>query len=70
MAVAETAKDFMLAKVFFALASDDVKIVLKRMIKRNIKEIAILDDQKRIIADCTMIDLLKHYKGRKDQNLF
>ena len=70
MAVSETAKDFMLDKMFFALTSDDVESVLKRMIKQNIKEIAILDDEKRIIADFTMIDLLKHYKNAKGRNLF
>jgi CBS domain-containing protein len=65
MAVSETAKDLMLEKTLFALTSDDVESVLKRMIKHNVKEIAILDDEKRIIADLTMIDLLEHYKNAK-----
>jgi len=51
------------------MTSDDVESVLKRMIKHNIKEIAIVDDGKKIIADFTMIDLLKHYKNAKGQDL-
>ena len=62
MAVSETAKDFMHENALFALVTDEVEDVLKRMIKNNIKEIAILDSQKRVIADLTIIDLLKHYK--------
>jgi len=45
-----------------ARVTDEVENVLKRMIKNNVKEIAILDNQKRVIADLTIIDLLKYYK--------
>jgi CBS domain-containing protein len=62
MAVSETAKDFMHENVLVAQVTDDVEDVLKRMIKNNVKEIAIIDSRKRVIADLTIIDLLKYYK--------
>jgi CBS domain-containing protein len=61
MAVSETAKDFMYENALVALITDEIEDVLKRMIENNIKEIAILDSRKRVIADLTIIDLLKYY---------
>jgi CBS domain-containing protein len=69
MAVSETAKDFMHENVLVAWVTDDLEDVLKRMIKNNIKEIAILDSEKRVIADITIIDLLKYYKRRMGKEL-
>lgn len=43
--------------------------MLERMIKKNVKEIPILDDEKRVVADLTMIDLLKHYKYVKGPDI-
>jgi len=62
MAVSEKAKDFMHENALVARVTDEVEDVLKRMIKNNVKEIAIVDNQKRVIADLTIIDLLKYYK--------
>jgi CBS domain-containing protein len=62
MAVSETAKDFIHENALVARVTDDVEDVLKRMIKNNVKEIAILDSENRVIADLTIIDLLKYYK--------
>jgi CBS domain-containing protein len=69
MAVSETAKDFMHENVLVARVTDDVEDVLKRMIKNNVKEIAILDSEKRVIADLTIIDLLKYYKHHMGKEL-
>ena len=69
MAVSETAKDFMHENALVARATDEVEDVLKQMIKNNIKEIAILDSQKRVIADLTIIDLLEYYKHRMGKDL-
>ena len=69
MAVSETAKDFMHENALVARVTDEVEDVLKRMIKNNIKEIAILDRRKRVIADLTIIDLLKYYKRRMAKDL-
>lgn len=69
MAVSETAKDFMHENALVARVTDEVEDVLKRMIKNNVKEIAILDSEKRVIADLTIIDLLKYYKRRMGNEL-
>ena len=69
MAVSETAKDFMHENALVTRVTDEVEDVLKRMIKNNVKEIAILDSEKRIIADLTIIDLLKYYKHRMGKEL-
>ena len=70
MAVSETAKDFMHENALVAQVTDDVEDVLKRMIKNNVKEIAIVDSDHRVIADLTIIDLLKYYKRFTDSELF
>jgi CBS domain-containing protein len=59
IATAETAKDIMLENPVFAIEDEDVELVLKRMIDANVKEIAILDSEKKVIADITMLDLLQ-----------
>ena len=58
MAVSEIAVHFMQREPQFAVASEDLQNVLQRMIKYNIKEIPIVDDEKRIVADITIVDLL------------
>lgn len=59
MITAETAKDIMQKRPLFALQSEEVGNVLKRMIESNVKEIPILDEDRRVIGDITMLDLLK-----------
>ena len=59
MITAETAKDMMQKKPVFAKKEEEVGEILKRMIESNVKEIAILDDERKVIGDVTMIDLLK-----------
>jgi CBS domain-containing protein len=69
MVVSETAGDFMQKEPMVTMLSDDVEAVLQRMIDHNVKEIPILDDEKRVIADLTIVDLLKHYKCIKGPDL-
>ena len=59
MVTHETAKDIMLKKPVVASEEEEVELVIKRMIDANVKEIAIINDDKKIIADVTMLDLLK-----------
>lgn len=59
MITTEMAKDIMEKHPLSATEDEDVEVVLRRMIERNVKEIAVLDKEKRVIADITMIDLLK-----------
>jgi CBS domain-containing protein len=69
MAVSETAGDFMEREPMVATLSEDVEAVLQRMTKNNVKEIPILDDEKRVVADLTIVDLLRHYKSVKGTDL-
>jgi len=59
MVTHETAKDIMLKKPVVASEGEEVELVIKRMIDANVKEIAIINDERKIIADVTMLDLLK-----------
>lgn len=59
MITTETAKDIMQKNPIFAGEDEDVEVVLKRMIGKNVREIAVVDKGKRVVADVTMIDLLK-----------
>ena len=69
MVVSETAEHFMQREPLFTVGSEDIEDVLERMIKKNVKEIPILDDEKRVVADLTMVDLLKHYKSVKGPDI-
>jgi CBS domain-containing protein len=62
MITAEIAKDIMNKGLIYATNEDDVEAVIKRMIKAGVKEIAVLDGEKRVVADLTMLDLLKYYQ--------
>ena len=55
----ETAKDIMLKKPVIASEEEEVELVIKRMIDANVKEIAVITGERKIIADVTMLDLLK-----------
>ena len=58
MVTHEIAKDIMLKKPVVASEGEEVELVIKRMIDANVKEIAIINDERKIIADVTMLDLL------------
>ena len=62
MAVSEKAEHFMQRSPQFAVASDDLQEVLQRMIKNNIKEIPIVDEDEKVFADLTIVDFLNHYR--------
>jgi len=59
MATHETAMDIMLKNPVTATEEEDVELVLKRMVDANVKEIGVLDKDGQLIADITMLDLLK-----------
>jgi len=61
MITAETAKDIMNKGVISATGEDDLDVVIKRMIKTRVKEIPILDKEKKVVTDLTMLDLLQYY---------
>jgi CBS domain-containing protein len=54
--------------VLFATGEEKVIAVLKKMIRRNVKEVPVLDKENKVIADFTMLDLLKfitHSRARE-----
>ena len=59
MITAERAKDIMQKNPVVATEEEEVGIVLKRMIRTNVKEMPVLDGEKKVIADLTMVDLLR-----------
>jgi CBS domain-containing protein len=65
MITTETAKDIMERHPIFTTQGQDVEGVLKRMVEKNIKEIAVLDSEKRLVGDVTMIDVLKFQLDRR-----
>ncbi len=60
MITAESAGDIMLRETISATAADDLETVLKRMLGANVKEIPIIDAGGRVIADMTIVDLLRY----------
>jgi CBS domain-containing protein len=59
MITAETAKDIMKRKTIVATENERVGMVLKRMIRAKVHEMPVVDDEKRVVADITLIDLLR-----------
>ena len=59
MITSETAKDIMQKNPVVTTEEEKVEIVLRRMILTNVKEIPVLDKEKRVVADLTIVDLLK-----------
>jgi CBS domain-containing protein len=60
MIVTKTADDIMRRNVLFTTENEEVGAVLKKMIHANVKEIAVVDVDRRIVGDITMVDLLQY----------
>lgn len=58
MALAETAIDYIDRPVVSAKLSDNIEPVLTNMLKASIKEIPVVDDQGKLVADLTLVDIL------------
>ncbi len=50
----ESAKDLMIKKPLHARESEEVEAVLERMIGKRVSEIAIVDDEGKVVADLTI----------------
>jgi len=55
----ESAMDLMSKKPIHAREDEDVETVLERMIGRRVPEIAIVGEEGKVVADLTLLDLLK-----------
>lgn len=64
MITSETAGHLMKKGVVTADVEDDVEEVMKRMVRAEVKEIAVVDNEKKVIGDVTVIDLLRFCKKR------
>ena len=60
MIVTKTADDIMRRNVLFTTENEEIGAVLKKMIHANVKEIAVVDVDRRIVGDITMVDLLQY----------
>ena len=60
MITSETAKDIMNKRLLYATHEDTVEAVIEKLVKGGINEIAVLNEEKSVIADLTMLDLLKY----------
>ena len=58
MITAETAKDIMQKNPLFTTENELVETLLEKMIRSNVKEIPVIDREKRVIAYLTILDLL------------
>ena len=58
MALAETAMDYIDRPLVSAKLSDSIEPVLANMLKASIKEIPVVDDQGKLLADMTLVDIL------------
>ena len=66
MITAETAKDIMQKNPVFTTENELVETLLKKIIQRKVQEIPVLDREKRVIANLTIVDLLRFLiKSRK-----
>ncbi|MFO7760182.1 MAG: CBS domain-containing protein [Thermodesulfobacteriota bacterium] len=62
MALAENAGDFVDGPPFTVHMAENVDEVMEKMMTHKIKEVPVVDDQDKIVADITMVDLLKYCK--------
>jgi CBS domain-containing protein len=66
MLCSNTAHHLMQKETIFAMLSEDLEEVLQRMINTNVKEVAVLNHEQKVVADLTMVDILKYYKMLDD----
>jgi len=55
----ETARDLMVRETVHGVMDEEVEGVVKRMLSKGVEEIPVLDESGKVVADLTMIDLMK-----------
>ena len=58
----EKAEHLMIRETIHAVLEDEVDKVVERMIDKGVEEIPILDEAGNVVADLTMIDLMRIYE--------
>jgi len=56
----ETAGAIMRKRPIYATVDEQIGVVTRRMLDAKVKEIPVVDADKRVIADVTIVDLLQH----------
>ncbi len=64
----ETAGDIMRKLPIYATAEEEIGVVTRRMLEANVKEIPVVDSDKQVIADITIVDLLQHLLALDEGN--
>mgnify|MGYP001827118171 FL=1 len=59
----------MLKQLLYATTEEEIGVVTRRMLKANVKDIPVVDSDKRVIADITIVDLLQHLLALDEENL-
>ena len=59
MITAETAKDIMQKNPLFTTENELLETLLTKIIQRRVQEIPVIDEEKRVIANLTIVDLLR-----------
>ena len=59
MITAETAKDIMQKNPLFTTENELLETLLTKIIQRRVQEIPVIDKEKRVIANLTIVDLLR-----------
>ena len=65
----ETAGDIMFKQPIYATIEEEIGVVTRRMLEANVKDIPVVDSEKRVIADITIVDLLQHLLALDEENL-
>jgi CBS-domain-containing membrane protein len=60
MVTAEDVGHIMKKRPPYALDSDDIGEIVKKMVKSNMKHLALVDENKKIICDLSMVDIIKY----------
>lgn len=60
MVTAEDVGHIMKKRPPYAVESDDVGEMIKKMVKSNMKHLALVDKNKKIICDISMVDIIKY----------
>ena len=60
MVTSEDVDHIMKKKPPYAVENDDISEVIKKMVKSNMKHLAFVDENKTIICDVSMVDIIKY----------
>ena len=64
----ETAGAIMRTRPISATVDEEVGVVTRRMAKANVEEIPVVDANRRVIADVTIVDLLQYLLESEDKD--